>query len=265
MATKKASVKKPAAKKVAALKAKKPKVKQQSKADLQAEKAKLFDEIRKVEAEKRNLQFERDQLTRQRKAVNEAIGHCENKISGLGGALDEKHPLFDQPAAATESAKKSDVVAQAARGTIDTWPDLPVERAGITGADAGRLLSAGITTLGKLKEALESDVPIAGVDCNLATQLANQLNTFLKQRQTACPSVPDDSWRLHSLAAAGLTEKQIDALEGADIRTLGALQDAMRQHGEWWAKNLKVHGRLRQGIEDVFTAYVTKVANGDPA
>lgn len=71
---------------------------------------------------------------------------------------------------------------------------------------------------------------------------------------------PDDAWRAHSLAAAGLTDKQIDALEGADIRTLGDLQDAMTRHGLFWAKNLKVNGRLQQDIEDTFNEYLTKYA-----
>lgn len=70
----------------------------------------------------------------------------------------------------------------------------------------------------------------------------------------------DESWRQNSLAAAGFTEKQIDAMEAASIHTLGELQDAMTRHGEWWAKNTGVSGRLRQKIEDVFNAYITEVA-----
>ncbi len=48
-------------------------------------------------------------------------------------------------------------------------------------------------------------------------------------------------WRLHRVGAAGFTEKQIDALEGADLDTLGELRDAMQRHGEWWAKNTGVN------------------------
>ena len=69
-----------------------------------------------------------------------------------------------------------------------------------------------------------------------------------------------DSWKLCRVGAAGFTEKQVDALEGADLRTLGELQEAMNRNGQFWAKNTGVSGRMRQAIEETFTAYITALA-----
>jgi hypothetical protein len=68
----------------------------------------------------------------------------------------------------------------------------------------------------------------------------------------------DDSWKALSIHAAAFTDAQDDALEAADVRTLGELQAAMNRHGQWWAKELKIHGRHQQGIEDTFNEYLTK-------
>ena len=61
-------------------------------------------------------------------------------------------------------------------------------------------------------------------------------------------------------AAAGLNDKQVDALEGADIRTLGELQDAMTRDGLFWAKNRKINAKLAEGVNGVFNDYIIKVA-----
>ena len=90
---------------------KKPKKNKQTKTELMAEKAKLFDRIRVKTKKHRRLYFEFEKLTRERKAKKEAMGHCENEIAGLGYALDEKHPLFDTPPEAT--AKVPDVMPAA--------------------------------------------------------------------------------------------------------------------------------------------------------
>ena len=81
----------------------------------------------------------------------------------------------------------------------------------------------------------------------------------------AKPAGTDTEWKNLSLAVAGFNEKQTDALEAADIRTLGELQDAMNRHGLYWAKNVGVSGRLRQKIEDVFNEYLMRFAGKQAA
>jgi hypothetical protein len=178
----------------------KPKAKKPSKEAILEEKAHPYDRIRAKEKERRKLLSRFDELTKERKAAREAMGFCETEICGLGHALDEKHPLFDQkPAeqtATTESAKANEV-----KGT-DAEQKQPEENTG-TG----------------------------------------------------------DVCRKLSLADAGFLVKQIDALEAAGIRTLGELQEAMNRHGQFWAKNLGVSGRLRQAIEDAFNAYLMQHAS----
>lgn len=179
MCAKKASMKKPA----------KAKAKKPTRIETLEEKAKLFDRIRARVRERRKLLVE--------KAIKESLGYCEREICGLGHALDEKHPMFDQtqktPDEKTpEAAKPSDA----------------------------------------------TDTPAS---------------------QNAVAKPTDELWRQNSIAAAGLAEKQIDALEAAGLHTVGELQDAMKRHGEWWAKNTGVSGRLRQKIEDVFNEYITEV------
>jgi hypothetical protein len=75
----------------------------------------------------------------------------------------------------------------------------------------------------------------------------------------------DSAWKRNGLAAAGLSEKQVDALEEAGIRTLGGLQEAMRSSPVFWAKNLKVHGRLKEGIEQVLNEYLTEMESAKTA
>jgi hypothetical protein len=107
MCAKKASVKKPA----------KPKVKKPSKTELLEEKAKLYDQIRVKEKERRKLLSRFDELTTQRKSAKEALGFCETEICGLGHAMDEKHPLFDQ--AANEKAETNRPAR--IRGARSSW------------------------------------------------------------------------------------------------------------------------------------------------
>jgi hypothetical protein len=72
------------------------------------------------------------------------------------------------------------------------------------------------------------------------------------------PPAGIDAWKLHKLAVlkGKLTEKQFDALEATHLKTLGELQQKMNQHGIWWPKELGVHGRHKQAVEDAFNAYI---------
>ena len=55
---------------------------------------------------------------------------------------------------------------------------------------------------------------------------------------------------------AKLSEKAFDALEATHLKTLGDLQAKMNQHGEWWAKELGIHGRHRDAIADSFNSWI---------
>lgn len=77
-------------------------------------------------------------------------------------------------------------------------------------------------------------------------------------RATEAPQL-GELWS-RSVAVLGITEKQADALEGADIRTLKELQDQMTRHGDFWCKNNKINGRQKVPIEDAFNEYITKYA-----
>ncbi len=68
-----------------------------------------------------------------------------------------------------------------------------------------------------------------------------------------------DVWA-KNCAVIGLSEKQCDALEQAGINTLKELQDQMNKHGQFWAKNNGVNGRMRVPIEDAFNDYITRFA-----
>jgi hypothetical protein len=268
MCAKKASVTKPPAKKAADKKPATPKVKKRSKNDILTEKAKLYDRIRAKERERRKLLSRFDELTKERKAAREALGFCETEICGLGHALDEKHPLFDQPVAG-EPANVSDANPSSANGVAttkpigDDWKSLPLDAAKIIDGDAGRVLAAGIKTLGELHAAL-TDGRLIPFDTVVTARLRDRLAAFLEKRPAkAKPS--DDAWRKNGLAAAGFNEKQTDALEAANIRTLGELQDAMNRGGMFWAKNVGVPGRMRQAIEDVFNAYQSEIHGGKAA
>jgi hypothetical protein len=45
-------------------------------------------------------------------------------------------------------------------------------------------------------------------------------------------------------------------LEATHLATLGDLQAKMNIHGEWWFKELGVHGRYSTAIEDAFNQYI---------
>lgn len=74
----------------------------------------------------------------------------------------------------------------------------------------------------------------------------------------AKPADGADAWKLHKLAVlkGKLTEKAFDALEATHLKTLGELQAKMNQHGQFWAKELGVHGRHSTAIEDAFNQYL---------
>lgn len=65
-----------------------------------------------------------------------------------------------------------------------------------------------------------------------------------------------DAWKSLGIGAAAFKENHHDALEAAGIKTLGQLQAAMNEHGQFWASNNKINGRYRQPIEDAFNAYL---------
>lgn len=69
-----------------------------------------------------------------------------------------------------------------------------------------------------------------------------------------------DAWKSLGIGAAAFKENHHDALESAGIKTLGQLQAAMNEHGQFWASNNKINGRYRQGIEDSFNKYLMQVA-----
>lgn len=71
--------------------------------------------------------------------------------------------------------------------------------------------------------------------------------------------VTDDTWKSVSLAGAAMQENHIDALEAAGVKTLGDLQSKMNQHGQFWAKELRINGRFRVAIEDTFNRYLTEI------
>ena len=68
----------------------------------------------------------------------------------------------------------------------------------------------------------------------------------------------DDKWKKNSLAAAAISEKYIDKLEEAGVHTLGELQAKMNEHGQFWAKELKI-ARSRVAIEDEFNRYLMEI------
>jgi hypothetical protein len=251
------------------------KPKKQSKAEIIEEKARLYDQIRAKEKDRRKLAARVQELKDECKEARQALGYCETEICGLGHALDENRPLFDQPTQTPAGPPKSNV-AEKPKDASDDWKALPIGAAGIVDADAGRLLAAGLTTLGDLQTRfakLDAAPKKSGDKDDAATvRIREKFDAFLKSREKSpAPSVPspkkdgDDSWKLNTVAAAGFNEKQTDALEAAGLRTLGELQTAMNRHGQFWAKNTGVSGRLRQAIEDIFNAYVLKFAQSKSA
>lgn len=71
------------------------------------------------------------------------------------------------------------------------------------------------------------------------------------------PTLAAGEWRKTRIDRSGLfTVKQVEALEGAGLRTLGGLQEAMLNEPEWWCKNLKINGRYKQPIEEALTAFI---------
>jgi len=98
--------------------------------------------------------------------------------------------------------------------------------------------------------------------------IAATLDTLAPGESGSTPTTNDscdDSWKKLSIHAAAFTDAQGDALESADVRTLGELQAAMNRHGQWWAKELKIHGRHQQGIEGTFNEYLTKFSGSECA
>jgi hypothetical protein len=66
-----------------------------------------------------------------------------------------------------------------------------------------------------------------------------------------------DAWKadkIRDVFSAGA----LSALDAAGIVTLGELQEKMNRHGQFWAKELGVHGRWRTAIEDTFNAHIMK-------
>ena len=169
-----------------------------SRTALLEEKAKLFDQIRAKERERRKLEARLSELARDRKEAREALGFCATEICGLGHALDEKHPLFEQASPA------------------DSPTAMP-----------------------------EAKAP--------------------RPAPAEAPAATDKSWHQHRVGSAGFTDKQTDALEAADLRTLGELQAAMTRSRNWWAKNAGVSERLRDGIETIFNSWILEHVNPEPA
>lgn len=258
MTAKKPSAKSPkATTKKAAPKAKKP-----TKLDILTE----ADEIlRKIEANEVACQehyARMVEIKEEFKAAKEAYTHQVNEGRRLARARKEKLPLFDQP-------KKETAMGE--------WEKLPIEAAGIVDDDAGRLLDAGVKTLGDLQakfKKLDAELKKTGqAEDEPTKRVREKLDFFLKAREQDAAPKPEpakknadpDGWKLNAVAAAGFSDKQIDALDAADIRTLGELQAAMTRDGEWWAKNRKISNRNRYGIEDAFNVYVTKCEQTDEA
>jgi len=76
---------------------------------------------------------------------------------------------------------------------------------------------------------------------------------------TTAAAAPNDTWKKFSIYAAGFAANHCEAMEAADISTLGELQAAMNRHGQWWAKDLKL-GRFKEAIENTFNAYLIQFA-----
>lgn len=149
MCAKKATAKKSATTKAAKAKKRKP-----TKNELLAEKAQLFDRIRAKEKERRKLLSRFEQLSRERKSAKEALGFCESEICGLGHALDEKHPLFDQsatPESPKQDAEKKVDSIGSSPADKDDWKTLPISSLNLPEKVASAITDAGHSTLGALQ------------------------------------------------------------------------------------------------------------------
>jgi hypothetical protein len=76
----------------------------------------------------------------------------------------------------------------------------------------------------------------------------------------ALTQLTDGNWKSILVTEAGFNAKQADALTGASIKTLGDLQAKIEQHGTFWPKEIGVHGRHQQAIEDRLNQVVTMAA-----
>ncbi len=168
-------------KKPAAKTEKPPKAKKPTKAQLLEEKAFLFDKIRMKEKERRKLAVRLDEITKQRKAAKEALGYCETEICGLGFALDEKHPLFDQPAQpkaekkndnkpSSGSAQASEQKAVPENASAEPWlkHKIDVLKAKLTTKQYEAIQSAHVDTLGDLQALMNKHGMFWAKNCNPA-------------------------------------------------------------------------------------------------
>ena len=187
MCAKKASAKKPA----------KPKAPKLSKTQLLEEKAKLYDCIRAKEKERRKLAARLDELTHERKAAREALGFCETEICGLGHAMDEKHPLFDQADNEKAETKPAEQTAEHA-ATLeskpagkDAWRDVAIHEVISDPKLSAKLFDADMTTLGKLSDHMAEQgewwwKQLQGIGEESAAKISDMLADYWKAHPEYC-------------------------------------------------------------------------------
>ena len=68
----------------------------------------------------------------------------------------------------------------------------------------------------------------------------------------------DESYKTQPLAVLKprLSEKAWDALDATGIKTLGDMQAKMNEGGQFWPKNLGVHGRHKEDIEKAYNDFL---------
>lgn len=71
-----------------------------------------------------------------------------------------------------------------------------------------------------------------------------------------------DAWKRKNISALKefLSEKAFDALDGSSVSTLGDLSERMTRDSNSWHKNIGVHGRFKEVIEEAFRQFHTKAA-----
>jgi len=125
---------------------------------------------------------------------------------------------------------------------IQTFPEL-IERHGLqtcTGVNA------------EAQAALEAD----GIEAQREIEADENDAQRPMLRASNGRATADQPWLAEPIAALELRPNHLDALEAADIRTVGELQARITRHGQFWAKDCGINGRFRQPIEDRLNQFV---------
>lgn len=232
----------------------------------------LLTRIEAQSAEVKRLEIDYEMADDARKAAKSAMLHAQGQLQKLCDARKEPHPLFKQPAVETsgvaaalagKAIPATDVpqVTVTIAGDTETH-DLPVGAVlPIVGIKPGGILvtapDGNATAIADGEYSADDDAATLIRDARLAGTPADWL-AFVAEKRTPTSPVNED-WQSLPLDASQINGRGGKLLAEAGYETLGSVVKLMKDHGQWWAKEVpgigeEIGGKIADQIAEFFGA-----------